>query len=146
MRLPVLSVAFLLCACGEKTRPEKPFILADRASLGYGLETAEAVYIGQSKKQTLQISNEGTTDLKIESITVSGDNVFSIQPLMDPPITVKGAQHTFIQAFFAPKAVRTCEIMPVSATDCYIGDITIVSNADNQKTLHVALSGSGLNP
>ena len=65
---------------------------------------------------------------------------------MDPPITVKGAQHTFIEAFFAPKAVRTCQIMPVSATDCYIGEIKIVSNADNKKELTVALSGSGLNP
>src|SRR5687767_10576740 len=71
----LLASIVALCACGgEKPRPEKPFILADRASLGFGLENGQAVYIGTRPQQSLQISNEGLQDLNITDITLSGDN------------------------------------------------------------------------
>jgi hypothetical protein len=137
MRLALVSLSILaLTACGPKDRPQKPFILTDRASIGFGMEFDSGTYIGTKPQESISISNEGLEDLIISAIELtSGAPEFSIMRLGTPPITVKGAMRTYLQIYFEPMAVRM-----------YSGNIRITSNADNQPTLDIALSGRGIAP
>ena len=135
MRMFAVSALAILAlsACGEKPRPTKPFILTDRASIGFDTEFASGTFIGTVPQQSLAITNEGLEDLVISEVSQTGDSAFGFMPTTMPPITVKGAKQTYIQLTFAPTQERM-----------YMGAIVIKSNADNIKELSIGLSGLGI--
>jgi len=154
MRLADFSVLVILASlgCGETPPPEKPFILTDKGSLGFGTEFGRpGVFIGSSLPNSVIVMNKGLEDLKIDDFVLSGDNAFfmhvegqtcrEVPPRgndCDPlssilPVNVKGKQQTFVEVFFTPSAVRV-----------YSGAINIKSNAENVMDLQIKLCGVGL--
>ena len=132
-RLAAIAAAIIVAsfACGKPSLPQKPQLLADRDSLGFGLEYNSATFIGTRPQDSIQISNGGLDDLIITSTTLSGDPVFTIEgPLKT---TIKGKETTFIRVVFAPTAEKE-----------YKGEILIVSNAENAPMKKIGLSGRGL--
>jgi hypothetical protein len=122
-------------SCGPKPPPDNPFITTDRGSIGFGQEFGSGTFIGTKPMESLSINNEGLSDLHISSITLTGDPEFSMMPQTTPPVTVKGEQSTFVALFFAPTQVKT-----------YTANLNIKSDAENTKSLDVAISGKGLQP
>lgn len=137
MRIAAVTLISILAfaACGEKPRPQKPFILTDRASVGFNQEFGGGTFIGTKPQQSLSISNEGIEDLVISEITKSGDGAFTMMAEKALPTTVPGAQRSYVQIYFEPTEAKD-----------YAGKITITSNADNYKTLEIGLSGRGIVP
>ncbi len=154
MRLVDFSLLVILVSlgCGETPPPEAPFILTDKGSLGFGTEfNRPGVYLNASLANNLIVMNKGLSDLKIDDVTISGDDVFfmhvegqecsmlppkgmACSPLSNIlPVTVKGKQQTYVEVFFTPRDVRV-----------YSGAITIKSNADNVKNLEIKLCGVGI--
>ena len=97
----VAAVVIVIVAlgCGRDSLPQKPQLIVDRESLGFGQEFGSATFIGTQPQDSIQISNGGLEDLTL-SATYSGDPAFSI----DGPLktTLKGKEHTFIRVIFAP--------------------------------------------
>jgi len=89
--------------------------------------------VGQKPQENLSVNNEGLADLHISAIKFEGDSVFTVAPLVAPPVTVKGKQATFVNIIFAPTEPKT-----------YTGKITIESDAENTKSLEVPVSGLGI--
>lgn len=125
--------------CGKESLPQKPQLIVDRESLGFGLEFGSGVYIGTMKTDSIQITNGGLQDLTISSATYSGDQVFAVEgPLKT---TLKGKETTFIRVIFTPTEEKM-----------YMGSILISSNAETNATTKsspmktIGLSGRGFKP
>ncbi|MBS1149917.1 MAG: putative lipoprotein [Myxococcaceae bacterium] len=119
--------------------PQKPQLIVDRESLGFGQEFGSGVYIGTMKTDSIQIQNGGLEDLKIESAAYTGDQAFVPEgPLK---LTLKGKETTFIRVLFTPTAEKV-----------YNGSILIVSNAETNATTKsspmktIGISGRGFKP
>ena len=119
--------------------PQKPQLIVDRESLGFGQEFGSGVYIGTMKTDSIQIQNGGLSDLKIESAAYTGDQAFVAEgPLK---LTLKGKETTFIRIIFTPTAEKV-----------YTGSILIVSNAELNATTksdpnkEIGISGRGFKP
>jgi len=144
MRLPSgLAILAALSCGGDPNVRQKPFILTDRASLGWGAEFASAVYVGTSVPQSLSVENRsGYEDLVIDDVTKAGDSEFAFrlpgqltgqQPSDVLPHTVKPLKKTYIELTFSPTAVGR-----------YSGSLTIKSNAENVTDLKIDLYGSAI--
>lgn len=119
--------------------PQKPQLIVDRESLGFGQEFGSGVYIGTMKVDSIQIENGGLEDLKIDSANYTGDQAFVAEgPLK---LVLKGKERTFIRVIFTPTAEKV-----------YTGSILIVSNAETNATNKsapmktIGISGRGFKP
>jgi hypothetical protein len=135
-RIFSLGIIVASLGCGKESLPQKPQLVVDRESLGFGQEFGSGVFIGTSKTDSIQISNGGLEDLKIESAAYTGDQAFVVEgPLKT---TLKGKETTFIRVFFTPKAEMV-----------YTGSILLVSNAETSATTKsspmktIGISGRG---
>ncbi|MHB8875317.1 MAG: Ig-like domain-containing protein [Myxococcaceae bacterium] len=131
--LLALPIFLALFACGKESLPQKPQLITDRDSIGFGQEFGSGTYIGTKPQESLLIENKGLEDLVITSISPSGDTEISIEA--PSSLTVKGKGHTFIRIFFEPKAAKI-----------YSSTLTIVSNAENAPQKLINISGRGIVP
>jgi len=138
-RIFSLGIIVASLGCGKESLPQKPQLIVDRESLGFGQEFGSGVYIGTMKTDSIQIQNGGLEDLKIESAAYTGDQAFVPEgPLK---LTLKGKETTFIFVLFTPTAEKV-----------YNGSILIVSNAETNATTKsspmktIGISGRGFKP
>ena len=107
--------------CGKVSLPQKPQLIVDRASLGFGQEFGSCTRIGTAPQDSIKIENGGLEDLIISSVTYSGDSAFMINGPAEggmPKTTLKGKENAFIQVIFTPTAQKI-----------YNGSIELDSNA-----------------
>ncbi|HTS79253.1 MAG TPA: hypothetical protein VMH40_01525 [Myxococcaceae bacterium] len=117
---------------GTGDLPVKPQIVTDRDSI-----VDQAIYAGQQKNQTLQVTDKGQQDLVVSGYTLSGDpgvvllNSTLIQA-SDGSMnnTVKSNQTAFIS--------MTCK--PTNVGQTVTATLTINSNAENSPTKTVSVS------
>ncbi len=133
----LLVAAALFPACGGNTTlPQQPLIQPDRRELNYGADFGNAVLVGTSVAETLQLKNGGKDPLEISSVTVTGDNpgLFTFKlSLGGPPASVESLKILFIEVIYSPKAVGKHKaklvIVSNSSTDA---ELTIPLNATAQ--------------
>lgn len=113
-----------LKGAGEQPQSQ---ISASPASLVFG-----AISVGGSALQAITITNRGTSTLKISQVSISG-NGFHLDPLPSLPLSIPASQTAQVVVQFAP-------LVAGSVT----GAVTISSNASNENTTAVSLSGDGL--
>lgn len=124
----------MFAAC-EKPLPEKPQLITDVDSIGFGQEFNSGTFIGTSAQRSLQLFNGGLTPLTISSTMMTGNDVSAFiveQPLK---MVIKGQETTFMRFFFQPKEARV-----------YSATLTIISDAQNTPNKQIAISGRGINP
>ena len=129
--------------CGKLSLPQKPVLIVDRESLGFGQEFGSCTKIAfeadggissASPQDSIKLENGGLEDLVISSANYSGDSAFKANG--PPKTTLKSKEFTFIQVIFTPTAEKV-----------YNGSIEVDSNAEvtdgggPKKTLKV--SGRG---
>lgn len=133
--LLAVAIFLALVGCGQPPAklPQKPQLLADRDSIGFGQEYGSGTYIGTKPQESLLLENRGLDTLTIENVALVGDPEIT----MDPPasLTIKGNDHTFIRVFFEPKLVKN-----------YSATITITSNAENFPQKIITVTGRGIKP
>jgi hypothetical protein len=138
MARPSLASALLIlvvfAAC-EKPLPEKPQLITDVDSIGFGQEFGSGTFIGTSAQRSLQIFNGGLTPLNIQSTTMTGNDVDAFVVEQPLKTMVKGQETTFMRFFFQPKQARV-----------YSATLTIISDAENAPNKQIAISGRGINP
>ena len=96
--------------------PEKPLLIVDRASLGFGQEFGSCTKIGTSPQDSIKLENGGLDDLIISSAAYTGDSAFTING--PQKTTLANKEFTFIQVLFTPTAEKI-----------YNGSIEVDSNA-----------------
>src|SRR6476661_10813264 len=95
LALSALAAALLLIACGgEETLPQKPQLKVDRTTVDFGSLAGRAVFVGTEPQDSMQITNGGLDNLKINSVTKEGDPEFRIEGPLQTDL--KGKQTTFI--------------------------------------------------
>jgi hypothetical protein len=92
----------------------------------------ESVDVGEDKTLILQVSNDGTADLEISNITISGTGAAAFELVSNPSLTIAPNQTESVRVEFAPLAQEN-----------YEGTLQIASNA-TEGTFDVSLSGSGI--
>jgi len=143
LRLALLgSILGLLAGCGQEiSLPiyDKPHLLTDRDSLGFGLENGSGAYVGTVVTDTLRIDNRGQQDLVISAVDKSGDGAFVLtNDLKDT--TIKPLKYAFLAITFAPKKVTSSE------ADDYKGQVTLHSNSEKDPDKVIVLRGRGIKP
>jgi subtilisin family serine protease len=103
-----------------------PRLVASRDSIGFG-----TLFVGQSRTDTLSVSNPGTDLLSVTSVTVAPD-AFTTD--VTPFTLAPGARRTLVVRY-APATLGVSN-----------GALTFVSNDPSHPTLAVALSGTALPP
>lgn len=124
----------LALGCAGEEMPEKPQIEPDRTALQFGQEVGNAVYVGTSPSETLQLRNTGLETLQIANVTVSGPNADRFTAEIDKK-SVESLQRAFVQVVFNP----------TQAGD-HTATLEITSNAENSPSLKIALSAKAVNP
>ena len=137
LRAPVFGfILFALVGCGqEQTYPQKPQLITDRDSLGFGLEFGSATYIGQQPQDSLSITNKGLQDLTITSVDLRGDPAFTKLQDSATHATLKTQAHAFITLAFKPTQQKD-----------YSAQLIITSNADNFPSKVITIAGRGCDP
>jgi hypothetical protein len=132
----ILASAIIVSSfgCGKVSLPQKPQLIVDRASLGFGQEFGSCTRIGTSPQDSIKIENGGLENLVISSATYTGDSAFTVN---GPTKTdIKGKESTFIQVLFTPTAEKI-----------YNGQIDVESNAEatdgGGPMIVIKLSGRG---
>lgn len=122
--------------CGKESLPQKPQLVVDRESLGFGQEFGSGAFIGTMKSDSIQITNGGLETLTIQSAAYTGDPAFVVEGPIK--LTLTGKTTTFMKVTFTPTAEKV-----------YTGNILIVSNAENNAMTHsspmksIGISGRG---
>ncbi len=120
--------------CSPHTLTKAAQACPDKLSLGFGLENRSAEYIGSKPQQSLDIRNGGLADLTVTQATLTGDSAFTLNTNpVTLPAAIKGNDSFLMQVIFAPTEAKL-----------YTGQITVVSNAENNPTLTLQLSGCGV--
>lgn len=128
-----VSIFIGLLACGKSDAPEGPQLVLDRSALQFGQEFGNAVFVGTSKEENLMIQNPGTAPLTVQSVDAQLPPEFVMQ--LPEKMTVEPRGRTFIRFFFTPSEAKR-----------YTGSIVIHSDAANEPTKTVELSGVGVAP
>ena len=135
-----IVVGFVSCGktpklCDADALLSKPQLCPDRDSLGFGLEFCSGTFIGSRPINALTLRNGGMDDLKLSSVTTSGDPAFkyTFSWGSETSTVVKGNKNVFIQVEFAP-----------TAGVAYSGSISVASNAENSPNKTFAVSGCGV--
>jgi uncharacterized repeat protein (TIGR01451 family) len=113
-----------------KLVPTAPHITVSPLSLAFGSQDVDA---GATISQTVVITNEGTADLTISSLVITGTDFsqFSIETDTGEGTLTPGSTRT-VQVSFDP-----------STTGAKSADLRIVSDDSDEGTVDVALSGTG---
>lgn len=95
-------------------RPSTPFITSDTLALQFNGEFNGAVYVGTSIQNSLQIFNQGQSDLTINSLAVSGTNQSLFvaefnngQGASTLPATVASRQEAYARVTYTPTQPET---------------------------------------
>lgn len=135
----VLPLGLVQTSCDESNlQSGKPMISVTPLELNFG-----ALYVGDSKELTIEISNIGTAALTIDKITVDGDSQFEFSSVdgesfdeSDLPLGLAipgaGVDSRLLGIGFSPTEQKS-----------YTADLQISSNAENSPMLTVSLKGSG---
>ncbi len=136
-------------ACDPGSLMDKAQLCPDRLSFGFRQEFNSATFIGQGEqaRESLYVRSGGLEDLNIESVNFTHDPAFEVCDLatsatkckgsdgklvefvvsmdfpdggMEPPATVRGNEHFFVQVLFTPKLPKL-----------YNWTLTVKSNAQN---------------
>lgn len=129
----VLAVATLFLACGEDI-PQKPQIEPDRTEIQFGGEFADAVWVGTTVRETLQLKNGGAEILEISEVAVSGTDAALFGAKIDTK-SVDTEQKAFVELSYAPDAVGKHSAV-----------LTVTSNAENTPKLEIKLSATAVAP
>lgn len=126
-----MPIFLALAACGKESLPQKPQLILDRDSLGFGLEFGRGTYIGTSPQESLLVENGGLEDLVFSSVTLTGDPAFKHEgPSKD---RLKGRERGYIRVIFTPTQLKD-----------YAATLTLSSNAENTPTKTIAITGRGV--
>ncbi len=106
---------------------ENPIIACEPEAVDFG-----EVVVGQTGEETLTITNDGNSDLIISEVTVDGEGFDSN---FENEITIARQQSAGLTVYFAPPDDGEWE-----------GEVTIVSNDNNNGEITVSLTGVGLDP
>ena len=124
------SLSLFAVACGPPQPKETPQIFTDRTKIGFGQESNSATFIGTTGFGTLYIRNDGVQNLVLNSVSVEGAR-----------FATDGATSTTLGFH----DVSTVEVrFTPTAAQLYPGTLTITSNAENEPTVTVTLSGCGV--
>jgi Abnormal spindle-like microcephaly-assoc'd, ASPM-SPD-2-Hydin len=117
-------VVVKLSASAVNTTTAQPGLTLSPPSFNFG-----SVVDGQTKSQTITVSNPGTATLTVESLSVSG-SAYSVSGLTTPATVPVGGSVTF-SVLFAP-----------TISGALSGTISVASDAPNSPNV-LALSGTG---
>lgn len=135
--LPVIILALAGCGNEDVNLPETPQLLVDRTAMQFDTEYNSGTYVGTSSFNTLYIESRGIQALEISDITLSGASEFTLKLpetwVQGQPLKLETYARTFVEVTFKPNAVKT-----------YEGKLTIKSNAANQPTQEITLTGKGI--
>lgn len=106
-----------------------PEIFVDSTAVNYGFGTAE---IGQTEKETLLIANDGSVDLDIRDLAITGADADQFSLSSDCSTVIPGTSCT-IDVTFAPTSLGEKNAI-----------LKIVSNDPTQPVIEVPLSGEGV--
>jgi hypothetical protein len=121
-----------LVACGPPAPKEKPQISLDRTKLGFNQEFNSGTFIGTTTFNTVVITNEGVEDLVLSNVSISGSEFTKTGPDLT---TIPFHKTAVVEVAFTP-----------TAPQLYSGSLTIDSNAENEPSAVVDLSGCGVDP
>lgn len=100
----------------------------------FGSLAGRGTYVGTEPQESMQITNGGLENLKINSVTKNGDPEFRFEGPLSTDI--KGKQTTFIRVFFKPSSAKR-----------FTGSLVIDSNTevtgDRTNPLTIQLQGDG---
>ncbi len=126
------TIFLALVACGNTpSLPQKPQLITDRDSLGFGQEFGSGTYIGTSTQNSLMIENQGLDPLVLNQVTIAGDSAFVLDPASST--TIKAKARAFLRITFTPTQAKV-----------YTATITIDSNAENTPHKTVDVTGKGI--
>ena len=139
--LAALLTVATLTACGAPPKVCDPDVLLDaaqacpdRASIGFAQEFGSGTVIGTSVQNSIRVLNGGLADLHVSSVTFTGDSAFTMKTAPDTlPATIKGNQNFLVTVYFAPTEAKA-----------YTGSIVISSDAQNEPSLTIGVSGCGV--
>ena len=129
-----LAALVALAACGGSDLPRKPQISSDRAALGFGSDVGEAVFVGTTRTETLQVKNGGQDVLTLQAPKISGTNADLFTAVLDKT-SVESGKKAFVQVTYKPGSVGKH-----SAT------MDLLSNAENAPTLTIKLAAEAAKP
>ncbi|MCX6154721.1 MAG: choice-of-anchor D domain-containing protein [Candidatus Kapabacteria bacterium] len=101
----------------------KPAIIVDLSTVDFSSQSGKTI-------QTLKINNNGKADLTVNTLTISGENVFKLETTA--PFTLKPAESKDVNISFNPIDNKA-----------YSANLIIASNANNTPSLSVPLKGTG---
>lgn len=105
-----------------------PLITASKSEINFG-----SVQVQNSKITDVDITNSGLDDLTITNLTIANNpGVFSLMNPPQLPLTLGPGESFTISVIFAPTEARD-----------YSALLRIISNANNEPTLNIPISGTG---
>lgn len=112
----------------------EPQACADRGSIGFGREFNSGTFIGMKPQDTLSIRNGGTSDLVVNSVTLTGDSAFTLTTEPETfPATIPGNKYVYMRVVFAPTQGKL-----------YTAKLKVESNAKNFPVREFDISGCGV--
>ncbi len=131
--LIVAPVVVALLACEAEPLPEKPQLIVNRESIGFGAEFGDATYVGTKPQESLQIENGGLNLLVLQQPQLVGDAAFTLEG--PETLEIKGKKSTFLRIVFAPTQAKD-----------YKATLVILSNAENAPFKEIPITGRGIQP
>ena len=123
-------------ACGGDSAvdlPPKPQIVTDRDSI-----VDVAIFAGQQKNQTLQVTNKGQQDLVVSGFTLQADSGWTLSNTSPALFQDDGSQSATVKSNKTAFINMACK--PTSTGETITGTLTINSNAENKPVKTVQVS------
>ncbi|HVP61613.1 MAG TPA: hypothetical protein VMT11_13695 [Myxococcaceae bacterium] len=129
----LLGAAGMACGgdSGTADLPVKPQIVTDRDSI-----VDQAIYAGQTKTQTLQVTDKGQQDLVVSTYALTGDSAIVL--LNSTLAQADGSSSNTVKSNKTAFISMTCK--PTSVNQTVNATLTINSNAENKPTKTVTVS------
>jgi hypothetical protein len=130
--LLVTTIILGLAGCGKGADiPATPQLKTDVELVDFGQQVGNVTYVGTSVANSVQIANDGSEDLKLQSVTLDGDDAFTmVGPDVD---TVPWGTSALVTIYFTPPAAGD-----------YSATVTIKSNAENAPEKTIPISGKAI--
>ncbi|HZX43466.1 MAG TPA: hypothetical protein VFE93_16630 [Myxococcaceae bacterium] len=131
----LLGAAGIACGgdSGTTDLPPKPQIVTDRDSI-----VDQAIFAGQQKNQTLQLTNKGQQDLVVSGFTLQADSGWNLSNTSPALFQEDGTQSATVKSNKTAFINMNCK--PTTAGQTITGTLTITSNAENKPTKAVSVS------
>lgn len=98
----------------------------------------QAIFAGQQKNQTLQITNKGQQDLVVSGFTLQADTGWTLSNTSPDLFQPEGAPSAIVKSNKTAFINMACK--PTSAGETIDGTLTITSNAKNAPTKTITVS------